>query len=92
MIRGESRLKMVLLIVDMTFKTNLKLRRGLPISFFLISPRIVMIEVLILNLKKREKLIHQKIDKLVVSVVRNMWVNVLLRLIVSIFVARVAIW
>ena len=37
-----------------------KLRRGFQIRFLLISPRIGMIEILILNLKRREMLIHQK--------------------------------
>ena len=74
------------------FKTSLSLRRGFQTNFLLISPRIAMIEVLVLTLKRGEMLIHQKRDQLVVSLVRNMQVNVLLGLLVSILVAKVAIW
>ena len=51
-----------------------------------------MIEALILTSKMDKTLIHQKKDKLVVSVVRNMWVNALLGLIVAMIVAKVIIW
>ena len=44
------------------------------------------------NLKRGEMLIHQKRDQLVVSVVRNLRLNVLLGLIVAMVMARVAIW
>ena len=83
---------MVLLRVGLMFKTSLSLRRGFQSKFLLISPRIAMIEVLILNLKRGEMLIHQKRDQLVVSVVRNMRVNVLLGLIVAMVVSKVATW
>ena len=76
--------------LDVKDKPNL--RRGFQISFLLISPRIAIIEILILNLKKEEMLIHQKRDQLVVSVVTNIWVDVLLELIVDMVVERVAIW
>ena len=45
-----------------------------------------------LTLKRGEVLINQKRDQLVVSVVRNMWVNVLLGLIGSMVVPKVPIW
>ena len=51
-----------------------------------------MIEVLILNLKRGEMLIHQEKDQLVVSVVINMWVNALLGLKVDMVVEKVPIW
>ena len=51
-----------------------------------------MIEVLVLTLKRGEILMHQKSDHLVVSVVRNIWVNVLLGQIVAMVVAKVSIW
>ena len=47
-------------------------------KFLQVSARIVMIEVLILNLKKGEMLIHQEKYQLVVCLVRNFWVNALL--------------
>ena len=85
-------MKVVLLRVGLMCKTSLNLRRGFQIRFPLISPRITMTEVLILNLKRGEMLIHQKRDQLVVSMVRNMCVNVLIRLVVTMVVERVAIW
>ena len=86
--RGESHLKVVLLRVGLMFNTSLCLIRGLKIIFLLISPRITMIEVLILNLKSGEMLIRQKRDQLVIIVVTNMWENVLLRRIVSMVVVK----
>ena len=49
-----------------------------------------MIEVLILNLKRGEMLIHEKRNQLMENVVRNIWVNALLGLIVVMVVKRVA--
>ena len=51
-----------------------------------------MVEVLVLIVRRGEMLIHKKRDQLVVSVVRNMWVNVLLGLIGSMVVPKVPIW
>ena len=85
-------MKVVLLRVGLIFKTSLSLRRGFHTNFLLISPRIAMIEVLVLTLKRGEMLIHQKRDQLVVSAVRNMGVNVLLGLIVALVVSKVDIW
>ena len=67
--RREGLQKVVLLRVGLMFKTSLSSRRGFQIMFLLISRRIQMIEVLILSLKRAERLIHQKKDQLVVSVV-----------------------
>ena len=44
------------------------------------------------NLNRGEMLIHQKRDQLVLSVVRNMRVNVFLELIVAMVVTMVVIW
>ena len=85
-------MKVVLLRVGLMFKTSLILRIGFQTKFLLISPKIAMIKVLVLTLKMGEMLINQKRDQLVVSVVRNMWVNVLLGLIVVMVVEKVAIW
>ena len=85
-------MKVDLLRLVLMFKTRLSLTRGFQIRFLLISPKIAMIVVVSLNLKMGEILIHQKRDQLVVSVVGNMWVNVLLGLIVAMVVRRVAIW
>ena len=85
-------MKIILLRVGLMIKTILSLRRDFQISFLLISQKIVMIEVLIQNIKRGEMLIYQKREQLKVSVVRNMWVNVLLGLIVSTVVEKVVVW
>ena len=85
-------MEVVLQRVGLMFKTSLSLRRGFQKRFLLISPRILMIEVLILHIKRKEMLIHQKRDQLVVSVVRRMGESALLELLVTMVVERVAIW
>lgn len=59
--------------------------------FIQISSRIAIIEVLILNLKSGEVLIHTEKDELVVSMVRSMGENVLVELIISMIVVKVSI-
>ena len=75
-------MKVVLRRVGLT--QSVSLIRGSQIRFVVISPRVAMIELLILNLKRGEMSINQKRDKLVVCVIKNMRVNVLF--------ARVYIW
>ena len=74
------------------FNTILNLSRGFQTNYLLISPRIAMIEILVLTHKRGGMLIHQKRDQLVESVVRSMGASVLLELIVAMVVARVYIW
>ena len=85
-------MKVVLLRVGLTFKTNLSSRRGFQTKFFQIFTRLTMIGCLILNLKRGEMLIHQEKDQLVVSLVINMWVNALLELIIAMVVEKMVVW
>ena len=85
-------MKVVLLRVGLISNTNLSLRRGFQTKFLQISPGITMIGCLTLNLKRGEMLIHQEKYQLVESVVRSMWVNVLLERIVAMVVEKVTIW
>ena len=51
-LRGKSNKEVVLLRVGFIFKTSLILRRGFQIRFLMISQRTLMIEVIILHLKR----------------------------------------
>ena len=82
---------MVLLRVGLMCKTSLARRKGFQIRSLLVSLRISIIKFIVLN-KEDRNVDHQKGDQLVVSVVRNMRVNVFLGLIVAMVLAKVAIW
>ena len=85
-------MRVVLIIVGLMFNTRLSLRRGFQTNSLKIPPRISMIDVLILNLKRGEMLVQQEKAQLVVCVVRNMGENFLFRLIIVMVVEKVSIW